>query len=57
MYGQVSMGLKQGDMTCDGMVQGMYEGVWTEGGCVRRGIVWLFTFVFGVVLKECGRRC
>ena len=57
MYGQVLMGLKLGDTARDVTVQGMYEGVWTAGGCCRRGIVWLFTFVFVVVLKECGRGC
>ena len=57
MYGQVSIGVSKGGMTCDGTVQGIYDGVWTAGGCDRRGIVWLFTFVFVVVLKECGRGC
>ena len=32
-------------MTCDSTVQGMHEGVWKEGGCGRRGIVWPFSFV------------
>ena len=50
MYGQVLMSLKQSGMTCDGTVQGMYKGVWTAGGCGRRVVVWLFTFVFVVVL-------
>ena len=52
MYVQVLMGVKQGGMTCDGTGQGMYEGVWTAGGCDRRGVVWPFTFVFVVVLKD-----
>ena len=29
--------------------------MWTAGGCGRKGVVWLFTFVF-VVVKECWKR-